>query len=319
MDLGDWRSRISDLDNQILALLNQRAEAALQIGDLKRRQDAPSYVPEREAAILDRLAEASRGPLSAPGGDRGVARDPVGLPRTRIAADRRLSGAPGYVHAPGRARAASANPSSITARATIAERLRGRRARPRALRRGPSGELHRRRRQRHARSPGRHRAADLRRADAGDRPAPAVAGAGPRRDQARAVAPPGTRPVPAAGWPPTCATCRWRRPRPPRPPPSWPPPTPPSPPSPPIWPAASTTCRCCGRTSRTTARTPRASSSWAARPRGRAADATRPRSSSRSPTSPGALYRILEPLAREDELDQDRVPAGATRADVGLR
>ena len=65
MDLGDWRSRISELDNQILALLNQRAEAALQIGDLKRRQDAPSYVPEREAAIVNRLAEASRGPLSA--------------------------------------------------------------------------------------------------------------------------------------------------------------------------------------------------------------------------------------------------------------
>jgi chorismate mutase / prephenate dehydratase len=65
MDLGDWRSRISDLDNQILSLLNQRAEAALQIGDLKRRQDAPSYVPEREAAILNRLAEASRGPLPA--------------------------------------------------------------------------------------------------------------------------------------------------------------------------------------------------------------------------------------------------------------
>ncbi len=53
MDLGDWRSRINDLDNQILALLNQRAEAALQIGDLKRRQDAPSYVPEREAEISE--------------------------------------------------------------------------------------------------------------------------------------------------------------------------------------------------------------------------------------------------------------------------
>jgi chorismate mutase / prephenate dehydratase len=65
MDLGDWRSRISELDNQILSLLNQRAEAALRIGDLKRRQDAPSYVPEREAAILDRLTAASHGPLSA--------------------------------------------------------------------------------------------------------------------------------------------------------------------------------------------------------------------------------------------------------------
>ena len=65
MDLGDWRSRINDLDNQILNLLNQRAEAALRIGDLKRRREAPAYVPEREAAILRRLAEVNAGPLSA--------------------------------------------------------------------------------------------------------------------------------------------------------------------------------------------------------------------------------------------------------------
>ena len=63
MNLDDWRSRINDLDNRILQLLNQRAEAALQIGDLKRRQDAPSYAPEREAEILRRLTEASAGPL----------------------------------------------------------------------------------------------------------------------------------------------------------------------------------------------------------------------------------------------------------------
>jgi chorismate mutase/prephenate dehydratase len=65
MDLGDWRSRINDLDSQILNLLNQRAEAASHIGDLKRRQDAPSYVPEREAALLRRLGEQSAGPLDA--------------------------------------------------------------------------------------------------------------------------------------------------------------------------------------------------------------------------------------------------------------
>jgi chorismate mutase / prephenate dehydratase len=64
MDLGDWRSRINDIDNQILHLLHQRAEAALQIGDLKRRKDAPSYVPEREAEILRRLSTGG-GPLPA--------------------------------------------------------------------------------------------------------------------------------------------------------------------------------------------------------------------------------------------------------------
>ena len=65
MSLDDWRSRINELDNQILNLLNQRAEAALQIGDLKRRQDLPSYAPEREAEIVTRLTALNRGPLPA--------------------------------------------------------------------------------------------------------------------------------------------------------------------------------------------------------------------------------------------------------------
>jgi chorismate mutase/prephenate dehydratase len=65
MNLDDWRSRINDLDNQILQLLTQRAEAALQIGDLKRRQAAPTYAPEREAEILRRLIGSNTGPLAA--------------------------------------------------------------------------------------------------------------------------------------------------------------------------------------------------------------------------------------------------------------
>ena len=65
MNLDDWRSRINDLDNQILQLLTQRAEAALQIGDLKRRQEAPTYAPEREAEILRRLTALNAGPLPA--------------------------------------------------------------------------------------------------------------------------------------------------------------------------------------------------------------------------------------------------------------
>ena len=63
MDLDDWRSRINNLDTQILNLLNQRGHAALQIGELKRQQDLPYYVPEREAEVLDRLVAENAGPL----------------------------------------------------------------------------------------------------------------------------------------------------------------------------------------------------------------------------------------------------------------
>lgn len=62
--LGDWRARINDLDDQILNLLNQRAEAALRIGDLKQRDGLPAYVPEREAEVIRRLASSGNGPLS---------------------------------------------------------------------------------------------------------------------------------------------------------------------------------------------------------------------------------------------------------------
>lgn len=67
MDLDEFRSRINALDEQILKLLNQRAEAALRIGELKRRQDLPYFVPEREAEIVRRLLSLNSGPLPAEG------------------------------------------------------------------------------------------------------------------------------------------------------------------------------------------------------------------------------------------------------------
>ncbi|MBI4269007.1 MAG: prephenate dehydratase [Candidatus Rokubacteria bacterium] len=65
MNWDDWRLRINELDNQILQLLTERAEAALKIGDLKRRQEAPVYAAEREAEIVRRLMAANVGPLPA--------------------------------------------------------------------------------------------------------------------------------------------------------------------------------------------------------------------------------------------------------------
>ncbi|HYB44731.1 MAG TPA: prephenate dehydratase [Candidatus Methylomirabilis sp.] len=65
MDLDDWRSRINNLDEEILNLLNRRGQAALQIGELKRQQGLPYFVPERESHILERLVTQNPGPLGA--------------------------------------------------------------------------------------------------------------------------------------------------------------------------------------------------------------------------------------------------------------
>src|SRR5262245_23274947 len=65
MGLDDWRSRINNLDEEILNLLNRRGQVALQIGELKRQQDLPYFVPERESQILDRLVARNPGPLTA--------------------------------------------------------------------------------------------------------------------------------------------------------------------------------------------------------------------------------------------------------------
>jgi chorismate mutase/prephenate dehydratase len=63
MSLDDWRSRINDLDEHILNLLNQRAQVALAIGEFKRQQALAYFAPEREAQVLDRVLALNGGPL----------------------------------------------------------------------------------------------------------------------------------------------------------------------------------------------------------------------------------------------------------------
>ena len=61
--LKELRDRIDALDDEILRLLNDRAEIALEIGELK--QNGAIYRPEREAQVLRRLQELNRGPMPA--------------------------------------------------------------------------------------------------------------------------------------------------------------------------------------------------------------------------------------------------------------
>ncbi|HVO89377.1 MAG TPA: prephenate dehydratase [Casimicrobiaceae bacterium] len=63
-DLSVHRAAIDALDQQILALLNQRATHARAIGTLKAGSGGAAYRPEREAQVMARLAQQNGGPLT---------------------------------------------------------------------------------------------------------------------------------------------------------------------------------------------------------------------------------------------------------------
>lgn len=64
MDISDWRKKIDALDVEIVRLINQRADAARAIGQLKKESDLPVYEPKREQDVFDRVRRANPGPLA---------------------------------------------------------------------------------------------------------------------------------------------------------------------------------------------------------------------------------------------------------------
>jgi chorismate mutase/prephenate dehydratase len=62
-DLSDWRNEIDELDRQIVALLNQRAECVLNLAPLKRERRIDILDTSREDAVMRNLREANGGPL----------------------------------------------------------------------------------------------------------------------------------------------------------------------------------------------------------------------------------------------------------------
>lgn len=57
------RARIDTLDEQIVNLLNQRAEVVVEIGKVKQQSNAPIYAPDREKAVLTKIRQLNKGPL----------------------------------------------------------------------------------------------------------------------------------------------------------------------------------------------------------------------------------------------------------------
>ena len=64
MEIGDWRKKIDEMDEQIVQLISKRAEAAKAIGELKRQSTLPVYEPQREKDVFEHVKRVNPGPLA---------------------------------------------------------------------------------------------------------------------------------------------------------------------------------------------------------------------------------------------------------------
>jgi len=65
MSIEEIRRRIDEIDENIIRLLNERAQAAIEIGKIKEQENAHIYAPAREQQIIDRLCVKNDGPLTS--------------------------------------------------------------------------------------------------------------------------------------------------------------------------------------------------------------------------------------------------------------
>ena len=64
MDISDWRDKIDEFDRKLVELLNHRANAAIEIGKLKRQAGMRIYEPDRERQVMQNIWDNNAGPLS---------------------------------------------------------------------------------------------------------------------------------------------------------------------------------------------------------------------------------------------------------------
>jgi len=64
MDISDWRRKIDEIDRQLVELISKRAQAAHEIGRLKRAARMPIYEPDRERTVFEKVRGGNPGPLS---------------------------------------------------------------------------------------------------------------------------------------------------------------------------------------------------------------------------------------------------------------
>ena len=62
-DINGWRKKIDKVDRQLVKLLNERAQCALEIGRLKKKMHMSTWQPEREVEVLRNAVKSNHGPL----------------------------------------------------------------------------------------------------------------------------------------------------------------------------------------------------------------------------------------------------------------
>ena len=63
MDIDSIRSKINQLDDELLRIFNERAALALEIGMIKKQLGLAIYDPKREKLIFQRMQKKNNGPL----------------------------------------------------------------------------------------------------------------------------------------------------------------------------------------------------------------------------------------------------------------
>jgi chorismate mutase/prephenate dehydratase len=61
--LSSLRSKIDEIDEKLLSLLNERARIVQEVGKIKKNRNADFYAPSREQEIYDRLTGLNPGPF----------------------------------------------------------------------------------------------------------------------------------------------------------------------------------------------------------------------------------------------------------------
>lgn len=64
MDIADWRKKIDELDGKLVQMISERAQAAHEIGKLKKKAAMPIYEPDRERTVFEHVQKINPGPLS---------------------------------------------------------------------------------------------------------------------------------------------------------------------------------------------------------------------------------------------------------------